>query len=99
MDATLSANRKIVVINSTVGKIAKSSGLRTENTAISTITDKAMLKVNSTSSTSGADDAAPGASRADKASALICDTAPVGVTAVGVTAVGVCGTFTSFETS
>ena len=53
MDATLSANRKIVVINSTVGKIAKSSGLRTENTAISTITDKAMLKVNSTSSTSG----------------------------------------------
>ena len=49
----MSASRSKVASNSTVGKIAKSSGLETLTTAIATSTESAMLKVNSTSSASG----------------------------------------------
>jgi len=53
VEATLSASRSKVATSSTVGKIAKSSGFRTENTAITIINDSAMLNVKSTSSTNG----------------------------------------------
>jgi hypothetical protein len=53
VEATFSASRSIVAISSTDGKIAKSSGLRIENTEMTISSDSAMLKVNSTSSASG----------------------------------------------
>ena len=43
----------MVTSNSTVGKIAKSSGRLTLNTAMTMTSDSAMLNVNNTSSTTG----------------------------------------------
>src|SRR5690349_6261359 len=53
VEATFSARRRIVTSNSTVGKIANSSGLRTWNTAMTMTSDSAMLNVNNTSSITG----------------------------------------------
>ena len=49
----MSASRSKVASSSTVGKIAKSSGLDTWNTASMISSDNAILKVNNTSSASG----------------------------------------------
>ena len=53
VEATLSDRRSSVVISSTVGKAAKSSGLTMWAATITTISARAMLKVNSKSSTKG----------------------------------------------
>jgi hypothetical protein len=53
VDATFNASRKRVTNNSTVGKIANSSGRLTLNTAMTMTSDSAMLNVNSTSSITG----------------------------------------------
>src|ERR1044071_9220324 len=50
VEATFSARRSRVTNNSTVGKIANSSGRLTWNTAMTMTSDSAMLNVNSTSS-------------------------------------------------
>ncbi len=49
----MSARRKRVTSNSTVGKTANSSGRLTLNTAMTMTSDSAMLNVNNTSSMSG----------------------------------------------
>ena len=95
VEATFSASRNSVAISSTDGKIAKSSGLRTVNTATVIISDSAMLKVNSRSSAKAGSGSTTMASSASTATGMPRPLSSIS-RKVGGTAVALAGAFMAY---